>query len=236
MGDVKLAIMRKPEVYFASSVSENFDGRRTIIEAIRYKADGVQLFVDPRYREACYRLEVARRLLGEDLGVIWHLPNQPTEEDLSVLHYLAQETGKNMALIHYLPATRLPKIAGVRIGWENSVNDFDIQHAELVREKVISDGTFNVFDVLRLCYMSPEYSEDDVLAYIRGRLIELPTGSYLHVADKKTWDLRFRDGECAVGDGVAKGFVDLLRLFKGVIVLEHESLDLAIETLSRLRE
>ncbi len=75
-----------------------------------------------------------------------------------------------------------------------------------------------------------------MLAYIRGRLIELPTGSYLHIADKKTWDLRFRDGECPVGDGVAAGFVDLLRLFKGVIVLEHERLDLAVETLSRLRE
>lgn len=235
MGGVKLAAMGRPEVYFASSVSRSFDGRETIIEAAKHGADGVQLFVDPRYREAAFRKEVVQRLVGQDLGVIWHLPNQPTDEDLSVVYRLAQETGKDMALIHYLPATKLPKVEGVKIGWENSVNGFDIQHAEQVRERVISDGTFNVFDVLRLCYVSSGYTEDDILAYIRGRLIELPAGSYLHVADKKAWDLSFRDSECAVGDGVARGFVDLLRLFKGVIILEHERLDLAIETLSRLR-
>lgn len=227
--------MGRPEVYFASSVSPEFDGRRTIIEAIANGADGVQLFLDPRYREQAFRKEVTQRLVGQKLGVIWHLPNTPTNEDISAMICLAGDTGQNIALIHHLPATELPQIKGIRIGWENSIIGYFPEHLETTKEMAERDGTFLVYDVLRMCYPSPTTDHENIIRYIRESLTGLPEGTYLHLADKKTLGGKFRDEECALGDGIATNFLDLLRSFKGVIVLEHENLDLAIKTLSRLR-
>lgn len=230
-----------PEVYLASSalVKDQFEGKRTIEEAARYGFDGVQLYLDPRYRRAEYCSQVATVLQQSGLGVVFHLPNMPTPDDFDGLRRMAQELPKQRTVLHYLPATNRPKIDGAVIGWENSVTGrHDAKHIRDVFNLSCREGTFFAFDFGRSQFTEAgEFEKQaEILTFIRRMLSKLnPKKDIIHLADKKTWEGNFRDVMCALGQGICRVLIDDLRKFSGVVVMEHEDLQMAVDSIDVLR-
>ena len=113
-----------PDVYLASSalIEEDFDGVKTVEEAQKAGFDGVQLFLDPRYRDLEYRNEAISKLKESGIGLVLHLPNVVDDEDIQAAEDIVRSFPNAKVLIHYEPATKLPEIEGTRVGWENSRN------------------------------------------------------------------------------------------------------------------
>src|SRR3990172_5173688 len=110
------------ETYLATSalIKEDFDGLRTIQEAKKAGFDGVQLFLDPKYRDENYRKAIVAELNDANLGVVIHLPNEVSLEDKKAAELLVKELPQSRVLIHFRPTINLPDIEGSLIGWENS--------------------------------------------------------------------------------------------------------------------
>src|SRR5258708_6708383 len=110
-----------PEAYLASSalIAEQFDGNRTIEEANKVGFAGVQIFLDPKYRNPDYLESILVSLENSNLGIVLHLPNIVEEEDVKIAEKIIREHPDAKVLIHYIPATELPNIIGTTVGWEN---------------------------------------------------------------------------------------------------------------------
>jgi len=229
-----------PEIFLASSalVEEDFEGKRTIEEASGIGFAGVQLFLDPRYRNPEYRKGIINMLKDSDLELIIHLPNEVEEIDKEAAEDLSKAFPSSKMLIHYQPTTSLPKIAGTKVGWENSLvgplDETQIKHIERVQERVSKDDTFFVFDMGRLLYTPDEdTSSQETIEYIKQQIRELdPQNDVIHLADKESWVLKFRQCMCVLGEGVMDNFLEDIRNFEGPVVLEHEDLQMALDSLS----
>lgn len=226
------------EIYLASSAlaNEEFDGLRTIEEAARAGFAGVQLFLDPRYRRDGYLAQVVRELAYSHLGLVVHLPNTIVSEDIAPVEKLAKQFPASRSLIHYLPTTILPRIGKAMIGWENSVIGWDVQHIQDTKEKVRKDKTFFVFDLGRPLVLEGKIDPDTAIEMVRAEIAGLrPGADVIHAADKTEWDSRFRGHWCAMGRGICQALLGDLRAFQGVVVLEHENLQMAVESLDVLK-
>lgn len=230
-----------PEVFLASAAlkANNYDGLNTISEAKRHGFDGVQLYIDNRYHSNQYLIEIAKKLKSTRLGLVVYLPNTPSQTDLDVADYLARVFPDSKTLIHYFPATELPSINNTVIGWENSMTgQQDTSHIEEVFGRSRRDETFFVFDIGRPLY-APDNDPDlqsSVINFVRHMISQLDQGNDLiHLADKLTWPGKFRDVMCTLGQGICGVFLDDLRDFSGIIVLEHEDLQMAVDSLPVLR-
>lgn len=227
-----------PEAYLASSalIAEGFDGNRTVEEAVNASFDGVQLFLDERYKNPDYRRSVIHSLRGTNLGIVLHLPNITTLKDIAAASEIVYEYPNTNVLIHYLPETSLPKLDSTVIGWENSLvcplNSGQIEHIAKVKCKVQEDKTFFVFDMGRLLYTDGNTSEDEAISFIRREIKCLnPQRDIIHLADKATWTSDFRESMCTLGQGVMREFLGDIKQFSGIIVFEHEDLQMAIDSL-----
>jgi sugar phosphate isomerase/epimerase len=224
------------EVYLASSAIQGFDGLRTIDEAQKVGFDGVQLFLDPRYREDDYLRAVIDRLAFANLGLVVHLPNEVVTEDIVPARELIRSVPGSRALIHYLPATRLPIIEGVEVGWENSVIGYNLDHLSQVKAAVKRDRTFYVFDMGRPLVLEGKVDSTTAVREVREEIRNLRHGvDMIHTADKDDWDTRFRGHWRAMSHGICAAFLNDLRAFDGVVVLEHEDLQMAIDSLGVLK-
>ena len=58
--------------------------------------------------------------------------------------------------------------------------------------------------------------------------------NYLNT-DKTSWVVKFRNCMCVLGEGVMREFLPDIRSFRGVVVFEHEDLNMAKESLPVLR-
>ncbi len=231
-----------PEVYLASSalISEDFDGNRTIEEAQKAGFKGVQLFLDPKYRDRNYLESVLISLETSELGLVLHLPNI-VEEDAQVAERIVKEYPETKVLVHYLPATELPVIEGTTVGWENSkigpLSEDMVEHLQKVKDKVFKDNTFYVYDMGRQLYASDESEVQRTIEFIRAEIRALdPKKDVIHLADKTSWILKFRDSMCALGDGIMKEFIDDINNFQGPIVFEHENLEMALKSLEVIKQ
>jgi len=228
------------EIYLATSAlaEEGFEGKRTIEEARKANFDGVQLYLDPHYRDAEYREKVIEKLRESGLKLILHLPDTVEQADKEAAEAMVDAFPESRVLIHYIPTTSLPEISGTRVGWENShigpLESVQRKHLEEVINKVDEDGTFFVFDMGRLLYTPNEdVSPQETIDFIKNQLQELnPQKDVIHLADKKSWILKFRECTCVLGDGVMKHFLEDIKNFKGAIVFEHENLQMALDSLT----
>lgn len=229
-----------PEIYLASSalINEGYEGVRTIEEAKRGQFAGVQLFLDPRYRDVNYRNALFEILRQSGLGLVLHLPNIVQPEDITAAEAIVHEFPDAKVLIHYIPATQLPKIPGTTVGWENSqvgpLTDEILQHLEEVKRRVAEDNTFFVFDMGRQLYTeNDETDPQKTIDYIKRIIRSLdPTNDVIHLADKWGWTMSFRETMCVLGEGLMAYFIDDIRAFAGVVVFEYENLDMAIKSLA----
>ncbi len=231
-----------PEAYLASSalIAEQFDGNRTIEEANKVGFAGVQIFLDPKYRNPDYLESILVSLENSNLGIVLHLPNIVEEEDVKIAEKIIREHPDAKVLIHYIPATELPNIIGTTVGWENSkigpLNEEMLTHMEEVKQKVAQNNTFFVYDMGRQLYANDETQIQESINYIRAQIKSLdPKKDVIHLADKTSWVLKFRDSMCALGDGIMQEFVEDIRNFKGVVVFEHENLQMALDSLKALK-
>lgn len=235
------------EYYLASSAlaeaqgDDKFDGVRTIEEAVKAGFDGVQLFLDPRYRDPDYRTRIFDTLSDKKLGVVVHLPNVVTDEDKELAEALAQELPDARFLIHYEPTVKKPDLKGILAGWENSrVGKLDeemLGHVEATKTQARKDNTFFVFDFGRMMYLEEDgIGHQEVLQYIRDEIGQLdPEKDVIHMTDKTSWVLKFRDCACIVGDGICADLLPDILSYEGIVVFEHENLEQAIKSLNVVR-
>ncbi len=230
------------ETYLATSAlaKEGFDGLRTVQEAKKSGFDGVQLFLDPKYRDEHYRKTLVSEIEDSKLGVLIHLPNEVSLEDKQAAEILLKELPKARVLIHYIPAINLPDIQNTLVGWENSmIGKFgpeQVGHIEEVKKKVREDNTFFVFDFGRTMYLDEEVGSENVTSFIKDEIKRLdPKRDIIHLADKGSWVLKFRDSMCVLGDGICADLLEDILSFDGVIVLEYEDLQTAVDSLSVIR-
>lgn len=231
----------KNGIYLATAAlaKENFNAEKTIQQASDNGFDGVQLFINKSYYDPIYIDSLATEINKKDLGLIVHLPNEPTKKDIEVLEQFVEKVPNSLAIIHYLPLTELPKVQNIQIGWENSINKTQTEHIDEVWEKVRQDKTFFVFDYARLMKTDSQEIKEQITGFIEKMFSKLrPNLDILHLADKETWEGEFRDCMCVFGKGVVgqfkkevKQFVDL----GGKVVFEHEDLQMAIQSLKELK-
>src|SRR5258706_12710345 len=231
-----------PEIYLASSALalEDFEGKRTIEEASQSGFDGVQLFLDPRYRNPEYESSILENLNQSGLKLVLHLPNTVTDEDIHIAENIVESFPDARVLIHYIPATELPNVNGTKVGWENSqigpLSDEMVEHLRGVEERVKKDNTFFVFDMGRILYAEGEEEIAKTIDFIRLKIASLdPTKDIIHLADKTSWVLKFRDCMCVLGEGVMVNFIEDIGKFEGAIVFEHENLQMALQSLDFLK-
>lgn len=230
------------EIVLASSalIAEEFEGKRTIEEAQKAGFDGVQLFLDPRYREEGYADTVIDTLKASGLKLILHLPNTVEEADIRVAERIVTQFPTAKVLIHYIPTTELPKVQGTKVGWENSrvspLDEEQLAHLAAVRQKVQDDDTFYVFDMGRPLYAATPEDQKRTIQHIKDEIAKLdPTKDVIHLADKSDWVMKFRDCMCVLGEGVMREFMDDIRAFSGPVVFEHENLQMALDSLKVLK-
>lgn len=232
------------EFYLASSAlakeqgEDRFDGRRTIDEAVKHDFDGVQLFLDPKYRDPLYRSEIFKRIdENPSLGIIIHLPNIVSQEDIEAAEDIAQKIPEARFLIHYKPTVEIPEINNVLAGWENSeIGKFgpdQVGHIDEVKKQAKKDNTFFVFDFGRMMYLEEgDIGKEEALRFIREEINALdPKKDIIHLADKTSWVLKFRDSMCALGDGICGDLLENILSYEGIVVFEHEDLQMAIDSL-----
>jgi len=233
-----------PEVYLASSAlkKENFDLLRTIEEAKNSGFDGVQLFINNQFSQEEYLKRTTEELKRSGLGLIVHLPNEVSPSDKNAAEYLVREFPDARVLIHLLPATELPDIEGTLVGWENSmVGKFgpeQVGHIDEVKKVVKKDNTFFVFDFGRMLYLEEEgVGKEEALKFIRDEISNLdPKKDIIHLSDKKSWVLKFRDSMCVLGDGVCGELLEDIYNYSGIVVFEHEDLQMALDSLTVVRD
>jgi len=226
------------EVYLASSalIRDGFDGLRTIEEAQRSGFDGVQLFLDPGYRRDEYLSRVIQELAYSQLGLVIHLPNIMAPEDLAPAEELVSQFPASKLLIHYLPTTELPSIRGTKVGWENSVIGYDLDHIAKTRSAVARDDTFFVFDMGRPLVLENKVKPNIAVHRIREEIQALrPHVDLIHTADKDDWNTRFKGHWRPLGKGVCLALLGEMRAFQGIVVLEHEDLKMAVDSLRVLK-
>ena len=229
--------MSERRIYLATSAlaAENFDAYRTIEEASKHGFYGVQLYINPDFYQPGYTTSLNTALRDKQLSLIVHLPNLPNKTDIKVTSELAEHVPDSLALVHYQPLTQLPQIRGITIGWENSVNAPEIDHVVEVREHVKKDETFFVFDYGRLMITDQEETKRQIRHFIETTLSQLrPKKDVIHLADKTSWDKKFRECPCAFGQGVVSEFLPQVKDFVtrgGRVVFEDENLQMAIDGL-----
>lgn len=234
------------EVYLASSalIKSGFDGLATIRQANMSDFDGVQLFLDQRYREAYYRDRIVSEITTSGLGVVIHLPNEPIALDIAAARDLRKRLNEPRMLIHYSPRTA-PPVADLKLGWENSkvgpLTKVDHKtHVRKVRHAARRDGTFFVFDAVRMAYVDPSSNNraqdiEKAKKFIKSQIATLSDRrDLLHIEDKTSWVADFRDSMCVLGEGIMGVFVEQLQRYRGIVILEHENLEMAIESRSVL--
>lgn len=241
--------MKENGLFLASSAfkEEGFDLLRTVHEGISNGFSGVQLFINENWVDNRKIDQLAIEIKNHGLELLIHLPNLPDKRILKACGRLGNTVPEARALIHFKPALKLPIIRGekrkiLEVGWENSMigsNSEAIEHLERVMEKVLLDRTFMVFDTGRLMY--PPLKQEEAIELVRQVMTELkPNKDVLHVADKNSWDGKYQDHWCHLGDknGVNYQLLPDYRRFLtegGRVVLEHESLSMAIDSLPSLR-
>ena len=88
----------------------------------------------------------------------------------------------------------------------------------------------------RQLYVSDETQVQEGINYIKAQIKSLdPRKDVIHLDDKTSWILKFRDCMCALGDGVMQEFLEDIKNFGGVIVFEHENLQMALDSLKALK-
>ena len=88
----------------------------------------------------------------------------------------------------------------------------------------------------RLLYASGHEEEERTIRFIREQIRALnPRKDVIHLADKTSWVVKFRNCMCVLGEGVMREFLPDIRSFRGVVVFEHEDLNMAKESLPVLR-
>ena len=227
-----------PEIYLASSaLSPGFDGLETIKAAKDYGFDGVQLYFDKRYREISYINEALKYLSVARLGLVVHLPNVIKPEDLIAARYMAGKRRGIKMLIHHLPAQTLPDIKGAFMGWENSVTGkHDPDHISSTMTRSRNEGAFFAYDYGRSVYPVNKAGQINIFNYVLKTICSLRSDKdIIHIEDRTSWQKPYRESACALGDGIWKELVDFLAGWPGAVVMEHEDLQQAIDSLNKLR-
>jgi sugar phosphate isomerase/epimerase len=225
----------------AALINEHFDGLKTIEEAVKHGFDGVQLFLDTRYREREYLKKIFNKLdLYPNLGLLIHLPNEPLEIDIFTVKVIYKQYPLTKFLVHYEPLIILPLKNKVPISWENSVSKvFDPKTIEIPLNQSRKDRTGFVFDYARIAFSQNNNIKEQalIIEYIKHVISLLdPDTDILHAVDKTQWDKGARDGWAACGSGILKDLKQNLKNYSGIIVFEHEDLNLQIESFKNLRD
>jgi len=226
------------EVYLASSaLSPGFDGLETIKAAKDFGFDGAQLYLDIRYQETAYIIEALKNLSVARLGLIVHLPNVMTLEDLTAAISITGKHPGTKMLIHHLPAKTLPDIKGAVMGWENSVTGkHDPSHIEDTIKQSRLDGAFFAYDYGRSVYPVNKVGQKKLIDFVLKTIGSLrPDKDIIHIEDRTSWNRPYRDCACALGVGIWKELVDVLSQWPGVVVMEQEDLQQAVDSMHRLR-
>jgi hypothetical protein len=232
--------MPERKTYLATSalIAEGFDAHRTAEEATKHGFYGVQLFVNQEYHVPRYVGSLISVLREKNLGLIIHLPNTPSPEDIQAAEDFVEEIPEASVIIHYLPATCLPQVKGTIVGWENSVNSPDLDHVNQTLEKVKADDSFFVFDCGRLMNTNDEDTKQQVRDFIDSVLQKLdPKRDILHLGDKTNWEGKFRESMCPFGEGILAEFLPQVKEFVargGKVVFEQEDLQMTIDSLKAL--
>lgn len=226
------------KVYLASSalIKEGYDGLRTIVEAHKAGFDGVQLFLDPKYRQDRYLARITNALAFSNLGLVVHLPNEVCPADIQATEKLVKSRPDAKVLIHYLPITQLPNLNGARVGWENSQTGWDPIDIRKTKDAANRDGTFFAYDLGRQLVLDGKVTPDTAVRAVKRNIQHLkPHKDIIHAADKDNWNSRFRDHWLPLGQGICAGLLADIRNYQGIVVLEHEDLQMAVASLSALR-
>ena len=156
------------------------------------------------------------------LGLVVHLPNEVSPADIHAAEELVHRYPDTKALIHYLPATQLPKVNGTRVGWENSQIGFDPMHIREVKNAVNGADTFFAYNLGRQLVLDGEVTPDTAVRAVKRNIQYLnPRSDLIHIAN--------------IEQGICAALLADIRNYQGIVVLEHEDLQMAVDSLSALR-
>jgi len=222
------------EVYLASSAIAGFDCIETVRTAKETGFAGAQLYLNKSFEDPRYTQELIDVLGLAGIGFCIHLPNHPDKTSITAASAIAEEFNDAKMLMHYLPRRTMVEIPQARMGWENSITGVhDLTHIKMVQKLAKQQDRFFVFDYGRSLYSGFPTKQSRILRELNGVLSSLRPGvDMIHSADKTSWTKPFRETMCAVGPdiGVGRALFPALAQYRGVVVMEHENLGMALES------
>lgn len=230
----------------ASSIMPDFDTQRTVDFATENNCTAVQPFINEQLRDQKYLDGLIERLKSNpNLDVILHLPNMDKLEKADVEAAAQIENAllprRVRTLVHYeegMTVAQVPVVAGEKVGIENSLTGMHSHeaHKRHVLDALIlarETGSFFVFDPGRMMYRDSEMHDVQPIRDFILQIIKAldPAIDVIHMADKGSWDMRFREWPLAFPEGISDFMVRALQDFHeqgGVIIFEHEDAEMAL--------
>ena len=227
--------MHKDQIYIASSVAarSSYCLIETARLASKYGFSGIQAYLSPAFLEKSYLDKFISLLRRDNLDVIIHLPNNYSEEFVEPVKRILTYSKDKKALIHYSAGMKIPKINKVKIGLENSVFGYDKGYYQKLDNVLKKGNYFYTFDIPRLFGRKQSSSIAEMDHFINTSLDNLQKRDLLHLIDQKNYSTS-RNGWCSLGEGVMKAYLERIRLFSGIVILEYEDIVMAVKSRKQL--
>ena len=226
--------MHQNQIYLASSVAagSNYCLIETAQLASKYGFSGIQAYLSPVFLEKNYLDSFISLLRKKKLDVIIHLPNNYSEEFVEPVKRILTYSKDKKALIHYSAGMKIPEIDKVKIGLENSVFGYDKDYYQKLNNILKEGNYFYTFDIPRL-FGKKQNSVAEMDFFINTSLDNLQKGDLLHLIDQNNYSTN-RNDWCSLGEGVMKAYLERIRLFSGIVILEYEDITMAVRSRNQL--
>jgi hypothetical protein len=218
-------------IFLSSSVfrDQAYDLRQTVRAAAFYRFAGVQLYLSRDFLSGEFYLKQVRDLASPALlKVLVHLPDDFDESFLPAASILLSHQKEKRLVAHYFPGMEIPSWPGMTWGLENAFSGADEMYFEELDRVVGERKGFLVIDLPRF-FALPVARRDGLVNFTRGVLGKMDPDDVLHLIDYPGDDPS-RNKWCRLGEGNMGLFAREIGAFAGAIVLEYESLPLALKS------
>jgi len=218
--------MDEPVVYLASSAlrKEGYDLHATVKTAIRFRFQGVQLYLGNNIDSPEYISNLRNMILESGITAVVHLPDYPGPEVIRIgLNMVSPDYPPCMFTHYYSDLRNLP----MGIGFENAMNRYDRAYLDswLAESGSKENKRFRVFDPSRLFTGKQDgIKKVEALNFSIRTIESMGAGDLLHLVDM--------DGNgrwVAPGKGVLAPLIEVMAGSNIPIIPEYESVEECIE-------